>query len=265
MGHGKTISIFLTLLQLTPTAWAQRDPFAGTAEGRDHLARYSHARELLGAHFSDSSVRIVERLDDSQELKGFIASRLHEGLPKKWKSKAQTLAQTLCNDSKRYALDPLFVLAMIENESRFNPIIVGSIGEIGLMQIRPTTATWIAKKFKIPHAGEHALYNPAHNIRLGTAFLSHLRTQFDSHSRLYLSAYNMGASSVRRLVESETWPRLYVNRVMKFYVGYYKDLEQNLMLNASSRASQAVETASRLAASVARLAFRQPLASATTP
>ena len=40
--------------------------------------------------------------------------------------------------------------AVVRHESNFNPRVTGRAGEIGLMQIKPKTAAWIAERYHIP-------------------------------------------------------------------------------------------------------------------
>ena len=57
--------------------------------------------------------------------------------------------------------------AVIWVESRYNAMATGGVGEIGLMQIRPTTAHMLGFRGSL---GE--LREPANNIRLGTQYLA---------------------------------------------------------------------------------------------
>jgi soluble lytic murein transglycosylase len=134
------------------------------------------------------------------------------------------MAQALLTESKRYGFDPFFVLAMIATESRFNPRTVGSVGEIGLLQIRPTTAAWIARKEGLRYEGAQSLFRPGDNLRLGLAYLAFLRDSFESKSRLYLSAYNMGGAAVRRLVARSVYPGDYASRIVGNYLSIYQGL-----------------------------------------
>ena len=42
--------------------------------------------------------------------------------------------------------DPYLVAAVVETESKFDSRKVGSLGEIGLMQIKPATGRWLAQR-----------------------------------------------------------------------------------------------------------------------
>ena len=96
--------------------------------------------------------------------------------------------------SEEHDLDPFLVKAVIRVESRFNPNAVSPVGARGLMQIMPNTAQWIAERMGLPHH-EDDLFNPAHNIRMGTYYLRSLLDEFGVQDTA-LAAYNAGRGNV---------------------------------------------------------------------
>jgi soluble lytic murein transglycosylase len=117
-------------------------------------------------------------------------------------------------------------MTVIENESSFNPKIRGTSGEIGLMQVLPRTAEWIARRVGIKWKGEKTLEDPVTNIRIGSAHLAQLREEFKSQGQLYLAAYNMGSGNVQRALAKQVWPKDYPVRVMSRYLKFYSDFKQ---------------------------------------
>lgn len=195
--------------------------------------RLEHARELLGKHYSKSKVRSGEKV---KKINARIYDWTKERLPRKYKRKHKTLAQTIIDESQKYGFDPVFVLSVIQGESSFNPSMRGKLDEIGLMQIRPGTGEWIARMYKLPWKGEKTLLDPVQNVRLGMAFLDYLRDKFDSHAQLYLAAYNMGPRNVNEAIEQNIWPKDYASHVMKFYVEFYAEIDAEA--KASEKAEQ---------------------------
>lgn len=184
-------------------------------------ARTSHAKELLGKKYNGSAAQTVER---ATTLGFAIFEDVYKNLPKKFKADAVAVASTIIQESEKYETDPVFVMAVIKTESSFNPVARGGHGEIGLMQLKPDTAEWIAKKYKIKWHGKKSLENPVTNVILGMAYFDYLRERFDGHPTKYVAAYNMGAASVCRMYASEQTPRGYATRVMKNYNSTYKKL-----------------------------------------
>lgn len=180
--------------------------------------RLSHARELMGRHYKTSSVRYTENVNRINKL---INKSVKEWLPREYRKNSRAIAQTIIDVSLKYKFDPVFVLAVIQGESSFNPVMKGKLDEIGLMQIRPGTGRWISELYKIPWQDAEQLNDPQFNIKVGTAYLDFLRKKFDSHAQLYIAAYNMGQRNVNEALEKNVWPKDYPNHVMRIYVDFY--------------------------------------------
>lgn len=193
-------------------------PSVADASKASNSSRIAHAKELLGSRYKKSVVRKGESIAD---ITDFVEAMTTEWLPAKFSARSRGVANAIVRESDRHGFDPIFILALIQNESRFNPEMRGSHTEIGLMQIKPDTAKWIAKKADLAYKGDKSLLDPVQNIRIGIAFMAVLRDQFDSHSPLYISAYNMGARRVRQIVADDRMPKDYVQAVMKRYMAIY--------------------------------------------
>jgi len=184
--------------------------------------RTEHARELLGGSFRGSA---AERAGRAQ-LNMAIFDQFKHRLPEKDKWQASTLSNLVIEESSRYGLDPVFIMAVIAQESGFRPNAVGPVGEIGLMQLRPSTAEWIATRSGYHFWGAQTLYHPFVNIKLGIAYVANLRYSFSGRASQYVSAYNIGARNVRRLAAVQRMPRTYNLQVMKKYQDMYASFGQ---------------------------------------
>ncbi|MDX9730874.1 MAG: transglycosylase SLT domain-containing protein [Bdellovibrionales bacterium] len=101
------------------------------------------SRERHDLHVNDSSNFALERF-----LREEIAGRIERVNGRSWETTerltfTRDLSQAITDASVEFELDPFLLLAMIETESRYNKNAIGGHGELGLMQIKPSTARWI--------------------------------------------------------------------------------------------------------------------------
>ncbi len=230
MGNwGKNLFLITAILIQIPASAARVKRSIASEQRR---TRIKHAHELLGRYYKKSSVRVGE---DVKKINGRIYRWTYARLPKKYRRHYQKVAQTVIDEALRYGFDPVFLMSVIEGESSWRPDMIGGVGEVGLMQIRPTTAAWITKKLGLRgYKGKKTLLNPVQNIKIGAAYLSYLRDRFDDHARLYLAAYNMGATNVRRALKKDVWPKDYPSHVMKIYVEFYQTIREQKNMLASA-------------------------------
>ena len=96
--------------------------------------------------------------------------------------------------AQRRQLDPLFVIALIRQESRFVNDIRSVADAVGLMQVLPSTAEWIAaEKGEAPPID---LADPSDNVRIGTLYLQYVHEQWENNSMLAVASYNAGPGNV---------------------------------------------------------------------
>lgn len=100
--------------------------------------------------------------------------------------------------SQERQLNPLLVIALIRQESRFQTDIRSSAGAIGLMQVMPETGEWIAEQSGIDN---YQLIDPDNNIQLGTWFLDYTHGEYDGNSMLAIASYNAGPGNVSQWVQ----------------------------------------------------------------
>ena len=98
--------------------------------------------------------------------------------------------KSVCEDTK---IPHSLVLAIIKTESSFESSKISSKGAIGLMQIMPETANYVADLF---FAGEEInLFDVKQNILIGVTYLVYLYKKFDN-IKTVLAAYNAGEGRV---------------------------------------------------------------------
>lgn len=230
MGHGVgfvsiCISLILSISSLqafAATAGSPKAVWRLPAAKIRREARLNHAQELLGKYYNKSAVKSGEKV---RKINRLVYKWVHDNMPKDQRHKHKQIAKAIIEESAKHGMDPVFLMSVMQGESGLDPMRLGTLDEIGLMQLRPSTAQWIAEKFKIKYTGPQSLFDPTVNVRLGAAYLAYLREKFDSHAQLYLAAYNMGARNVNNALEKKVWPKDYPVHVMKYYVDFYSTIE----------------------------------------
>jgi len=144
-----------------------------------------------------------------------VVARFEAGLRGETKKDAKKLARIVMRSAKKHRLSPALILALIETESSFRYAVHSSAGAVGLMQLKPSTAAYVAERYTLPYGGADDLEDPAQNLRLGIAYLAYLKDRF-GHSAHYLAAYNLGpARLIGRLKRDEDLSGIepYVTRI----------------------------------------------------
>lgn len=116
-------------------------------------------------------------------------------------------------------IDPYLVLAVMREESTFDPRAVSPAGAVGLLQLMPTTASVVARAAMRPVD----LMDPQTNILTGTQFLGGQLRSFRGDVVLALAAYNAGPFAARRIARRpRTDPDVFLESIAiaetRFYV-----------------------------------------------
>jgi soluble lytic murein transglycosylase len=144
---------------------------------------------------------------------------------------------TLRGILKQQELDEAWVYGLIRQESRFISDARSSAGAMGLMQVMPGTATWVAKRLGMKKYRNTLATEVNTNLMLGTYYLKHVLTLFDNQPLLASAAYNAGPRRVGQwrdekamegAIYAETIPfnetRDYVKKVMSNSMYYASTL-----------------------------------------
>lgn len=106
-----------------------------------------------------------------------------------------------------FQLSPALVLAVMAQESGFDPLAESPKKAMGLMQLIPDTAA----RFRVTR-----ITDPSQNIRGGMAYLRWLLAYFEGDVMLALAAYNAGEGAVDRYLGVPPYAetRQYVRKIM---------------------------------------------------
>ncbi len=88
-------------------------------------------------------------------------------------------------------VEAALILAVMREESGFNPDVESWANAIGLMQLILPTARSMGRALGI-RANRRTLRRPDVNIQLGTAYLAYLAEMFENHPVLVVAGYNAG-------------------------------------------------------------------------
>ena len=97
--------------------------------------------------------------------------------------------------SAKHRLEPEFIFAVIKTESGFKANAESDAGAIGLMQVMPETAAYIAGINGIEGFNTRDLYNAEMNIMIGCAYIRYLLDKFID-VKTAAAAYNAGEGNV---------------------------------------------------------------------
>jgi soluble lytic murein transglycosylase len=98
-------------------------------------------------------------------------------------------------NAQKQKINPLLVLSIVRQESKFDPETRSSVGALGLMQVMPSTANFIAPKLEM---SRFELVYPPDNIKLGTWYLADMHNNHKDHSLLAVASYNAGPGNVSK-------------------------------------------------------------------
>ncbi len=137
--------------------------------------------------------------------------------------------------SSEYKINPLLILSVMREESRFNSGAVSRAGALGLMQLMPYTARRMARLlgYEDDLLSDEEILSPSVNITLGSYYLGRLLDEFGSVP-VAVAAYNAGENAVRRWLKAYEYhdvdefiedipyreTRHYVKKVLRSYFRY---------------------------------------------
>ncbi|HLH25175.1 MAG TPA: transglycosylase SLT domain-containing protein [Chloroflexota bacterium] len=146
-------------------------------------------------------------------------------------------ADLITTQAARFNVDPFLFLALLRQESSFQPRAQSPARARGLAQVMPATARSIASALGIGPLDDDDLFRPALSIELGAYYLGQTLRQFRGGVPAALAGYNAGPGNAERWLRepggadpdlyaeqipyAETF--LYVRRVYTNYL-LYRDL-----------------------------------------
>jgi len=135
--------------------------------------------------------------------------------------------------STEYGVEPSWIFAVMRRESAFIRDVSSSAGAIGLMQLMPRTAKYVATDLQKQKNWQGDLTDVSTNIDLGTHYLRYVMDRFDNHQVLATASYNAGPHRVDQwlrdsAIDADVWidtivfteTRRYVRAVLAYAAIY---------------------------------------------
>jgi soluble lytic murein transglycosylase len=105
------------------------------------------------------------------------------------------------------APEPALVLALIRQETEFDPEAVSSAGAMGMMQVMLAAAKGSAKAAGLPYRPGDLLIDPEYNIQLGMVQFAGVYARAEGSLVLAIASYNAGPGNVRKWLAANGDPR----------------------------------------------------------
>ena len=146
------------------------------------------------------------------------------------------------SESKKRAVDPRLVLAIMKQESQFKPNAKSPSAARGLLQLTIDAAQKYGPRAGFRQVTDDSLYQPGTNIALGTEYIADLSRMFAGLAEAVAASYNGGEDNVGRWLgrtnQSDagvftaeigfTESKNYVFKVMSNYRAYRQLYDSNL-------------------------------------
>ncbi|HEX7722182.1 MAG TPA: transglycosylase SLT domain-containing protein [Pyrinomonadaceae bacterium] len=146
------------------------------------------------------------------------------------------------SESRKRALDPRLVLAIMKQESQFKPNAKSPSAARGLLQLTIDAAQKYGTRAGLKQVTDDSLYQPATNIAVGTEYMAELSRMFAGLAEAIAASYNGGEDNVARWLGRTNQgdagvfaaevgfgeSKNYVFKVMSYYRAYRQLYDSNL-------------------------------------
>ncbi len=148
----------------------------------------------------------------------------------------QPFASLIKEASDKSDVPQELIYSIMRQESAFNPEARSPADAFGLMQLLPSVARELAKRYKLEFKTARDLFNPEIIIPLGAFELKSLLSRYDDQFILAVSGYNANDSAIKGWLKTRYRPdsiefieevpyeetRTYIKLVMRNYVFYQR-------------------------------------------
>jgi soluble lytic murein transglycosylase len=153
------------------------------------LADWLAARDL-----PQLTLRVGRQMRDLVGLSNLPRAAQKQVYPAAW-------GDLVAEQAAQHRVDPLLMLALMRQESSFDPRARSGAQAMGLTQVVPATARGIASRLGRDDFALRDLYKPAVSLEFGTWFLGQLLGEYKGRVFPALAAYNSGGGNVARWLQ----------------------------------------------------------------
>jgi soluble lytic murein transglycosylase len=153
------------------------------------VAEWTSARDL-----PQLTLRIGKQMRDMVGLNGLPKALQKQVYPAGW-------GDLVAEQAAAYGVDPLLMLALIRQESSFDPRAQSGAQAMGLTQVVPQTARNIAARLGRDDFALRDLFKPSVSLEFGTWFVQQLLGDYKGRVFPTLAAYDAGGGNVSRWLQ----------------------------------------------------------------
>ena len=164
--------------------------------------------QVLEAVQNFESVVVIEEMEPVEE----VTLELAEPEPEPIRINCpldDATQQMILDKSEEHGVDFTMTMGVIYTESRFQPDVISSGGDYGLMQINQINHEWLSKELGITD-----FLDPEQNVTAGLHILSTLSDKYDDPAQV-LMAYNMGERGAKKLWDQGIYTSDYAEKVLQ--------------------------------------------------
>ena len=159
------------------------------------IAHLSAVADWATAHDQPQlTLRIGKQMRDLVGLSALPRALQKQVYPAGW-------GDLVAEQAAAYGVDPLLMLALMRQESSFDPHAQSGAQAMGLTQVVPSTARTIASRLGRDDFALRDLFKPSVSIEFGTWFLQQLLGDYKGRLFPTLAAYDAGGGNVGRWLQ----------------------------------------------------------------
>jgi soluble lytic murein transglycosylase-like protein len=204
LGVDKPFSWDLPSLNSDQISWLLKIPSAKRAIALSEIGQYDLAAQELRAAFPSANDKLAPLLLALSEQIGAPSVAMRIGLHL-WENEDETWDAAIYpmpkwHPKNGFKVDRALLYAFMRQESGFYTLARSGAGAKGLMQIMPSTASYLSGDRALRNRNNKKLFDPAYNLELGQKYLTYLMKYKDVDTNLFhlTAAYNGGPGNLKK-------------------------------------------------------------------